>query len=75
MVNTSYGSVVEHVARSILNTYKDTKFRNELTSFKQNVLKWTMLFHKIEKRGSPTIRGEDHVHPFNSARTMLNIFE
>ena len=45
-----------------------------LPKHEQNILKWAALFHDISKRGPPEFDGRDHVHPFNSAAAMLEVF-
>lgn len=39
------------------------------------MLKWAALFHDIDKKGRPLFQEKDHIHPFNSAKATLVIFE
>ena len=41
----------------------------------QNTIKWACLLHDISKLSLPVIEGKDHVHPFKSASTTLDIFK
>ena len=36
---------------------------------------WSALLHDINKRGTPIFDGRDHIHPFQSAREVLDIFQ
>ena len=40
----------------------------------QNVILVGLLFHDISKRGRPSYKGKDPIHPFRSAATALEIF-
>ena len=44
------------------------------TTFEQNILKWAALLHDIRKLGSPVFEGKDHIHPFKSSQTVIQIF-
>ena len=39
------------------------------------MLKWASLLHDISKRSKPLIQGKDHIHPFISAVTTLDILQ
>ena len=45
----------------------------KMTKEKQNMIKWACLLHNISKKSKPTIYGKDHVYPFKSATTVLEI--
>ena len=39
----------------------------------KNIIKWSVLLHDIRKLSKPTIEGKDHVHPFKSASSVLDV--
>lgn len=41
----------------------------------KNVLMWAALLHDISKRSIPLLHGKDHVHPFMSGVSALEIFD
>ena len=45
------------------------------TAEERNMLKWASLLHDIAKLSTPAIRGKDHIHPFKSAKIVLDVFE
>ena len=47
---------------------------SEYSAFEQNVLKWGALLHDIRKLGHPVYEGKDHIHPFKSAQSVLQLF-
>ena len=46
----------------------------EMSWLDKNIIKWTALLHDIRKLSTPTIEGKDHVHPFKSASSVLDVF-
>lgn len=44
------------------------------TKVEQNILKWGALLHDIRKLGYPVYEGKDHIHPFKSAQSVIQIF-
>jgi len=47
---------------------------DEHTQWEKNVIRWSALLHDISKQGKPLFEGRDHVHPFNGAVAVLEIF-
>lgn len=47
---------------------------SDLDYHDQNILLLGLLFHDIAKRGRPSYKGKDPIHPFRSAATTLGIF-
>ena len=41
----------------------------------RNMIKWASLLHDISKRSVPIIEGKDHIHPFTSAVTTIEILQ
>ena len=52
---------------------KEQTFQKESKEM-QNILKWVAILHGLKKQGLPTIHGRDHVHPFKSANTLIELF-
>ena len=65
--------VASHTILSVWRATKEPLFF-ELSDEKKNVCKWACLLHNIAKRGSPCIKGRDHIHAFRSAEKVLKVF-
>ncbi len=50
-------------------------FYNSLSTEEQNIVLWACLLHDIKKLGTPLIEGKDHIHPFKSAVSVLEVFQ
>lgn len=40
----------------------------------KNVIYWACLLHDVRKLGMPVFEGKDHIHPFKSAASVLEVF-
>jgi len=58
----------------LYRTLTHSLFTTQLNNEERNILKWAALFHDISKRGMPDFEGKDHIHPFESAATVLKMF-
>jgi hypothetical protein len=68
------GFVAVHTMLVCYRMIQDPLFA-EFNSREQNILKWAALLHDIRKLGMPVYHGKDHIHPFKSAESVLEIFE
>lgn len=48
---------------------------NQLSAKERNMILWACLLHDVKKLGSPVIEGKDHIHPFKSAISVLEVFK
>mmetsp|Transcript_1248 Transcript_1248/g.1388 ORF Transcript_1248/g.1388 Transcript_1248/m.1388 type:complete len:107 (-) Transcript_1248:342-662(-) len=55
------------------NCFRDERLKN-LSETHQNQLLWAGLCHDFGKRGKPLFEGKDHIHPFRSAASLIDIF-
>ena len=46
----------------------------EMNQQDKNIIKWTCLLHNIRKLATLTIAGKDHIYPFKSASSVLDVF-
>lgn len=69
----SNGKIAVHSIKVLFRTVRDPIFESEMNDEEKNILKWAALLHDISKRGQPEIQGKDHIHPFVSAATTLEI--
>ena len=69
------GYVARHTIIVVALTFEDPTMQQleYFTAEERNMLKWASLLHDISKRSLPTIDGKDHIHPFTSAVTCLEI--
>jgi response regulator RpfG family c-di-GMP phosphodiesterase len=47
----------------------------QLTTAEQNLVLWAALLHDVRKLKMPAIQGKDHIHPFKSASSVLDVFQ
>lgn len=47
---------------------------NNLNRSEKNIILWSCLLHDVRKLGKPVFEGKDHVHPFKSAASVLDVF-
>ena len=73
LTNQSNGWVACHSIIVVWLSINDPLFTT-LTPRDQNILKWSTLIHDIRKRQDPTYLGKDHIHPFRSGSSVLDIF-
>ena len=38
-------------------------------------MKWAALLHDIAKLSTPVMAGKDHIHPFKSAKVVIDVFQ
>jgi len=48
---------------------------DKLNRSEKNIILWACLLHDVRKLGSPIFEGKDHVHPFKSAASVLDVFQ
>ena len=68
------GYVAEHTI-VVLTLVLADPLMPTFTVEERNMLKWAALLHDIAKLSTPAIQGKDHIHPFKSAKIVLDIFE
>ncbi len=68
------GLVAAHTILVLWRAIKHLDIYHQLSSEDQNIIKWACLLHDVRKMGLPLINGKDHVHPFKSAITTLEVF-
>ena len=73
LLQQSKGSVTYHTVNVVYQTVCHPIYLHHCTAEERNILKWAALLHDISKRQSPLITGKDHIHPFISAATTLEI--
>ena len=61
--------VIWRAARHIPSLY------NDLAAYEKNIVLWACLLHDVRKLGPPDFIGKDHIHPFKSAASVLEVFE
>ena len=64
-----------HTINVLKQTMDNVIYREQLNDDERNILQWAALFHDISKRSVPTLEGKDHIHPFISGATTLQILE
>lgn len=69
------GFVAVHTLLVLWRALKHTPQFNKLSAEEQNMVKWACLLHDVRKLSVPIIEGKDHVHPFKSAISTLEVFE
>jgi hypothetical protein len=45
-----------------------------MTADDQDLVLWGCLMHDVRKLSVPVIEGKDHVHPFKSGSSVLDVF-
>ena len=75
LMRQNEGYVARHTIIVVALTFEDPTMNdsNYFTWKERNMLKWAALLHDISKRSVPTIQGKDHIHPFTSAVTTIDI--
>jgi hypothetical protein len=66
MASYAQGATLTHVLCVFLGVFRLSEFLN-MTNEQQELMKWVILFHDLEKEPQPGIR--DHTHAFRSAVT------
>ena len=68
------GFVAVHSLLVLWQAMKDPLYK-ELSKSDQNIIKWATLLHDLRKLSKPMIEGKDHVHPFKSGNSVLEVFK
>ena len=63
-----------HTLLVLWRAVKDPLYQ-KMNKREKNIIKWALLLHDIRKLSIPMIQGKDHVHPFKSASSVLDVLK